>query len=89
MLKPFLLAYWEKLKSRRIGFQLLQISYVVGFITLFYKFLYVGRDLIIAWTFGRSQSLEAFILAFLIPYSFINGLSGSLTLTFLPRFIEL
>jgi putative peptidoglycan lipid II flippase len=89
LLKHFLQIKLKGVINRNPGFQILQISYFVGLITLFFKLLYVIRDLIIAWTFGRSESLEAFILAFLIPYSLINALADSLTLTFLPRFIEL
>ncbi|MCB1022802.1 MAG: hypothetical protein KDB79_00330 [Acidobacteria bacterium] len=72
-----------------LSFDVLRISYLVGAITLSSKFLFVIRDIMIAWTFGRSQALEAFILAFLIPFSFTNALSNSLTMTFLPHFIEL
>ncbi len=80
---------WKDIKNSSLGLQILRTSYLVGGITLSFKLLFVIRDLIIAWTFGRSQSLEAFILAFLIPYTFINALSESLSITFLPHFIEL
>jgi putative peptidoglycan lipid II flippase len=61
----------------------------VGALTLLTKAGFVGRDLIVAWRFGRSPLFEAFLLAFVVPYSVTNAISSSLTTAFLPDFIRL
>jgi putative peptidoglycan lipid II flippase len=63
--------------------------FTVGAMTLLAKLGFVGRDLLVAWKFGRSSAFEAFLLAFVIPYTLTNALSDSLTATFLPDFIKL
>lgn len=61
----------------------------VGAMTLLAKLGFVGRNLLVAWKFGRSQAFEAFLLAFVIPYTITNALSDSLTATLVPDFIRL
>ena len=69
--------------------RILRATLTVGALTLLAKAGFVARDLIVAWRFGRSPMLEAFLLAFVVPYSLTNAISSSLTAVFLPDFIRL
>jgi putative peptidoglycan lipid II flippase len=74
---------------RATDHRILRATLTVGALTLLTKAGFVGRDLIVAWRFGRSPLFEAFLLAFVIPYSVTNAISSSLTSVFLPDFIRL
>jgi putative peptidoglycan lipid II flippase len=69
--------------------RILRATLTVGALTLLTKAGFVARDLIVAWRFGRSPLFEAFLLAFVVPYSVANAISSSLTAVFLPDFIRL
>lgn len=69
--------------------RILRATLTVGALTLLAKAGFIGRDLIVAWRFGRSPMFEAFPLAFVIPYSVTAAISSSLTSAFLPDFIRL
>ncbi len=84
-----LFAFLQKVKITQVTANILRKTVLVGFIILLAKLLFVARDLIVAWKFGRSQFLEAFILAFLIPFTFSQTLSNSLTIAFIPKLIKL
>lgn len=69
--------------------RILRAAFTVGAVTLLAKAGFVARDLIVAWRFGRSPMLEAFLLAFVVPFSLTNAIYSSLTAVFLPDFIRL
>ncbi|MDT7540416.1 MAG: putative peptidoglycan lipid flippase [Acidobacteriota bacterium] len=80
---------WYRLARGTVDRRILRAMFTVGALTLLAKLGFVGRDLLVAWKFGRSSAFEAFLLAFVIPYTITNALSDSLTATFLPDFIKL
>jgi putative peptidoglycan lipid II flippase len=69
--------------------RLLRATLTVGAVTLLAKAGFVARDLIIAWRFGRSSMLDAFLLAFVVPFSLTHAIYTSLQAVFLPDFIRL
>jgi putative peptidoglycan lipid II flippase len=74
---------------RATDHHIVRAALTVGALTLLTKAGFVGRDLMVAWRFGRSPLFEAFLLAFVVPYSVTNAISSSLTSAFLPDFIRL
>lgn len=80
---------WYRLGSTTLDRRILRATIVVGLVTLLARLAFVGRDLVVAWRFGRSPLFEAYLLAFVVPYSLTDALSASLTATFLPDFITL
>lgn len=69
--------------------RILRATLTVGAATLLAKVGFVARDLIVAGQFGRSPMLDAFLLAFVVPFSVTNAISSSLKAAFLPDFIRL
>lgn len=80
---------WYRLARGTADRRVLHAVLTVGAMTLLAKLGFVGRNLLVAWKFGRSQAFEAFLLAFVIPYTITNALSDSLTATLVPDFIRL
>lgn len=80
---------WDGFISTGLNRRILHATLVVGMLTLLARLAFVGRDLVVAWRFGRSPFFEAFLLAFVVPYSITNAISMSLTVSFVPDFIRL
>jgi putative peptidoglycan lipid II flippase len=80
---------WRLLIETAINRRILRATMIVGSLTLLARLAFVARDLVVAWRFGRSPLFEAFLLAFVVPYSISNALSMSLTVVFVPDFIKL
>lgn len=80
---------WLRLSVGTVNRRIFRATVIVGAITILAKFLIVARDLIVAWKLGRSPALDAYLIAFIIPYTISTAFSTSLTATFLPHFIEL
>jgi len=47
-----------------------------------------AKELIVAKVFGRGDDLDAFLIAFLLPSFIVNLAIGSLSVAFLPMFVE-
>jgi putative peptidoglycan lipid II flippase len=80
---------WDRFSSSGLNRRILRATLVVGMLTLLARLAFVGRDLVVAWRFGRSPLFEAFLIAFVVPYAITNALSISLTVSFVPEFIKL
>ncbi len=46
------------------------------------------KDVLVARWFGRSDSLDAFLIAYLVPYFVMSLTVGALVTTFVPEFVE-
>jgi len=48
----------------------------------------VGKELVVAWRFGISNELDAFLIALLVPSFIINLVAGSFNSSFIPTYIR-
>lgn len=60
----------------------------VGGLTLLVKAATAGKELIIAYSFGTSDVLDAFVIAFLLPAFVIDLIGGTLNAALIPTFVE-
>jgi putative peptidoglycan lipid II flippase len=61
---------------------------IVGVFSLLAKIGSTGKELVVAWQFGRTDALDAFLIAFLMP-SFVVGLvAGSLNAAMIPCIVQ-
>src|SRR5215510_1743491 len=68
--------------------KIFRAALIVGFLTLLVKFGATLKELIVARWFGRSDALDAFLIAFLLP-SFLLGLvMAALESALIPAFIR-
>lgn len=61
---------------------------VVGAFTVLAKLATAGKDLLVARSFGRSDALDAFLIAYLVPSFVMSLLAGALVVAFVPKFVE-
>lgn len=69
--------------------KIFRAAFIVGFLGIFAKAGIAAKELIVARSFGRSDTLDAFLIAFLLPSFFMNLLMGALGSSLVPILIEL
>lgn len=69
---------------RRVGAAVL----TVGTLTFLCKVVAAGKELVVAYYFGTGDSLDAFLIALLIPLFAINLIGGSLNAALIPTYIR-
>lgn len=80
---------WLKLKQDEVSSFIYLKIIPIGGIFLVSRLFLAFRDLLVIWTFGVSQQIDTFILAFLIPYNITNIISLSYLNIFVPQFVKL
>ncbi len=66
----------------------LRASATVSALNLVGKFLGLVKTLVIAWTFGASGLMDAFLVAYLLPTVIPNVLKGIVSAAFIPRYMD-
>ena len=61
----------------------------VGFLTVSFKVASLFKELLVAATFGTSDSLDSYLVALLLPSMAVNILAGSLNAALIPAFISI
>lgn len=60
----------------------------VGFMTAIFSIASITKQLAIAWKFGRSDDLDAFLVALLVPSLLVNIVGNSFNSAFIPTYIN-
>jgi putative peptidoglycan lipid II flippase len=68
--------------------KILRATLVVAILSGFAMLGSVGRELVVAQWFGRSDALDAFLIAYLLPTFLVNVVAGSFGPAFVPTFIQ-
>jgi putative peptidoglycan lipid II flippase len=68
--------------------KIFRAALAIGLIGLLAKAAVTGKELLIARSFGRSDTLDAFLIAFLLPSFMMNLLVGSLASALIPVLVE-
>lgn len=61
---------------------------VVAIFTSVAKGAFFGKELVIAWKFGASDMLDAFLIAYIVPSFIINLIAGSINAALIPTYIQ-
>jgi putative peptidoglycan lipid II flippase len=69
--------------------KIFRAALTIGLVSTVAKGGAVLKDLVVAHTFGRSDALDAFIIAFLVPSFVLNLVIGSLGLAMIPVLVEI
>lgn len=87
MLKTLSLQFrkWGQ-KSPRRG--ILVATITVGLLTLLVKSIAFLKDLLVAYNFGVSSELDAYLVAFIVPSFAMNVIAGSFHTSLVPTYIE-
>ena len=71
-----------------VNFRILSIAMVVGGLTALVLLAGMAKDMYLAQKFGRSELIDAFLVAFLIPSFVFSVVVGSIQSAFVPTYIQ-
>ncbi|PZV19591.1 MAG: murein biosynthesis integral membrane protein MurJ [Pseudanabaena sp.] len=83
-----LVTLWDKFTSGSVNRKIFGAVIAVGLGTAFVKLLSVVKELVVAWKFGTSDEVDAFLIALLIPAFITNIIGGSLNAALIPTYIR-
>ena len=79
---------WKKLTSGSVNRQIFSAVFTVGLFTGVVKLAAIAKEMIVAWRFGTSEEIDAFLIAFIIPSFAINVIAESLNAALIPTYIR-
>ena len=79
---------WRRLTTGSVSRQILGAAISVALLTALVKAVTIGRELIVAWRFGTSDALDAYLIALLVPAFVVQVVAGSFNAAFIPTFIQ-
>jgi putative peptidoglycan lipid II flippase len=74
--------------SDSVNRKILRAALVVGLLTIVVKAASTIKELAVAQLFGRTEALDAFLIAFLLPSFVVSLVVGSLGAALIPTFVE-
>lgn len=80
--------WWKTWRKSSANTQIFAAMITVGGLTVVVKLVGGVKELLVAYQFGTSDALDAFLIAFVLPTFAINLISGSLNLAFIPSYIR-
>lgn len=79
------LGHWSSLSSNR---KIFHATLTIALITAFVKVVTLAKELLVAYYFGRSDVLDAFVMAFALSSFAINMVAGSIEVALVPEFVH-
>ncbi|MBI1744043.1 polysaccharide biosynthesis C-terminal domain-containing protein [Candidatus Acetothermia bacterium] len=83
------LARLNRWSRQSVNHRIFAAAVVVGGFTLLTKVAALIKDLVVANQFGTSDTLDAFLIAYLLPSFAINLIAGSFNAAFIPTYIQI
>jgi putative peptidoglycan lipid II flippase len=77
-----------KIGGRPVFAKILRASIHLSIAGLIVKFIATGKEFVLAAVFGRTDAMDAYLLAFLLPNLFINLIAESMNQALLPTYIR-
>lgn len=74
--------------TKSVNRKIFTAASIVGFATLIVSLLTFAKEILVARQFGTGDTLEAFLIAFLLPSLAINVFAGSLNSAFIPTYVR-
>ena len=79
---------WNRWTGASVNRGIFGAALTIGALTVLVKLVSVAKELTVAKTFGTSDALDAFLIAFLLPLFAINVVAGSFNAALIPTFIR-
>jgi len=79
---------WNAWTNVSVNRRIFAAALSIGTLTLFVNVGTAVKDLLIAYQFGTTDVLDAFLIAFLLPSFMISIIAGSLPSAFIPIYLE-
>lgn len=80
--------WWNAWRIRSANARIFAAMVTVGGLTILVKVTAAAKELIVAYQFGTSDALDAFLIAFVLPGFAITLIYGSLNAALIPTYIE-
>ncbi len=81
-------AYWKQLTTSSINKKIFAAALTVGLGTGLVKIAAVGKELVVAWSFGTGDAVDAFLIALIVPFFIINVVASSFDAALIPTYIR-
>jgi putative peptidoglycan lipid II flippase len=85
---PRLVAGWNRWTGASVNRSIFGAALIVATFTVINKLISVGKELAVAGSFGTSDALDAFLIAFLLPSFTISVVAGSFNAALIPTCIK-
>ena len=79
---------WNTWRRVSVNREILSATLAVGGMTAAVHVVTAARDIIIAYQFGTTDTLDAFLIAVLLPYAAVSIVAGSFASAFIPIYIS-
>lgn len=79
---------WKTWRETSVNTRIFAAILTVGSLTAIVKLVSAGKELVIAYRFGTSDALDAFVIAFVLPQFFIELIGGALNAALIPTYIQ-
>ena len=79
---------WNAWTSGSVNRRIFAASLTVGAFTFLAHVGTAGKELVVAYQFGTTDALDAFLIAFLLPSFLVSVVAGSLPSAFIPIYLE-
>lgn len=83
-----LLGPWERLTSGSTNRQVFRAATTIVVLTCVAKLASIAKELLVARRFGTGSTIEAFLVAILIPMLAVNIISSSFSMSLIPTYIN-
>jgi putative peptidoglycan lipid II flippase len=80
--------WWNTWRVRSVNTRIFAAMVTVGGLTVLVKLVAGIKELVVAYQFGTSDALDAFIMAYLLPQFVMELIGGALTAAFIPTYIQ-
>jgi len=79
---------WKTWRETSVNTRIFAAMLTVGGLTVLVKMVSAGKELVIAYQFGTSDALDAFVMAFLLPQFVIELIGGALNAALIPTYVQ-
>ncbi|MEG5031427.1 lipid II flippase MurJ [Microcoleus sp. AT3-D2] len=83
-----LLDFWHQQTSGSVNRQIFGAAVTVALGTIIVKAVALVKELVVAWKFGTGDTLDAFLIALLVPAFITNVVSSSFNAALIPTYIR-
>lgn len=82
------LNWWNTWQARSVNRRIFAAMVTVGGLTVVVKLAAAVKEIAVAYQFGTSDELDAFLIAFVLPQFAVNLIGGSLNAAMIPTYIQ-
>ncbi|MBA3754505.1 MAG: virulence factor MviN, partial [Nitrospira sp.] len=79
---------WKTWQETSVNARIFAAMLTVGGLTVIVKLAAAGKELAVAYQFGTSDALDAFVIAFLLPQFVIELIGGALNAALIPTYVQ-